>query len=96
MTGLKCRAVLAVLLVIALLLSLSLPILEAGHTCSGSGCHVCAQIRACIRRLQNLILAAVFSALLQTSLRLFCVLCRRTLCSLTRCTLISLKVKLSD
>ncbi|MCR5090979.1 MAG: hypothetical protein K6C08_15885 [Oscillospiraceae bacterium] len=92
----RWTAVLAVLLVFAMLFSALYIALEAHHECTGEGCAVCAQIRACMELLCQLLTAA---AVLMTADPL-CPdageACRPLPHHCGSDTLISLKVKLSD
>ncbi len=90
------KAVLAVLLAFVMLFSVLYVVLEADHECSGEDCAVCAQIRACMNLIRNLLpVAAVLTTagLIDLSAeRIGGVLCR----VFSSITLISLKIKLSD
>lgn len=69
---------------------------EANHDCIGGGCKICCQINVCCTVLKALalaVIAAVLTAAASRPLPFLLVGCRL---SAPRCTLVSLKVKLSD
>lgn len=69
---------------------------EADHDCVGSDCRICYQISVCQHTLRSILLIAC--SVLSTA-TIVCVLCRwisHTASSAIFCTLVSLKVKLSD
>lgn len=69
---------------------------EANHDCVGDGCEICCQINVCRTVLKGLalaVIAAVLAAAASRPLPFLFVGCRL---SAPRCTLVSLKVKLSD
>lgn len=69
---------------------------EAGHNCIGDGCQICCLVNACravLKGLALVIVAAVLAAVVCFALFYLLAACRKQARS---CTLISLKVKLSD
>lgn len=69
---------------------------EANHDCIGGGCKICCQINVCCTVLKALalaVIAAVLTAAASHPLPFLLAGCRL---SAPRCTLVSLKVKLSD
>lgn len=69
---------------------------EAGHDCIGDGCEICCQVNACRAVLRGLALVIIAAALAATA-------CAALRCDFAAwqgqarsCTLVSLKVKLSD
>ena len=69
---------------------------ESDHDCVGSDCQICYQISVCQHTLRSILLIAC--SVLSTA-TIVCVLCRwvsRAADSAIFCTLVSLKVKLSD
>lgn len=69
---------------------------ESDHDCVGSDCQICYQISVCQHTLRSILLIAC--SVLSTA-AIVCVLCRwvsRAADSSIFCTLVSLKVKLSD
>ena len=92
----KLKTAAAILLALALLLSLWVLILEAEHDCSGESCAICELLRTCAARLKllALVLSAVMAALLlsHTAFRFRESMAR----SRAQRSLVSLKVKLSN
>ena len=86
----------AVAFVVVMLFSMVYIAEESNHDCIGSDCQICYQISVCQNTLRIVLLIA-YSVLFATIL--VCVLCRwlsNTVGSSIFCTLVSLKVKLSD
>ena len=98
MTNKKRAAALfaAVAFVFVMLFSMVYIAEESNHDCIGSDCQICYQISVCQHTLRSVLLIAcpvLFAA------ALLCVLCggiSNTFGSSIFCTLVSLKVKLSD
>lgn len=93
----RCLAlVMAAAILFAMLASAFFIAEEAGHSCIGDGCSICCQISACravLRGLGLVMLAAVLTAAASHALGFCAAVCR---VSAQHCTLVSLKVKLSD
>lgn len=88
-------AVLAVVLCLAMVFSVCFVAVEAGHTCTGDDCAICAQIHMCEQLLKfaALVLALVTLALSVGSCIHAYAMGERQLCG---ATLVSQKIKLSN
>ena len=94
------KRILAILLAVAvafvMLFSLLFIAIESGHDCTGEECKICEQISTCVSTLKKItvtVIAMIFSALLLYNLH-FWPLYRLSVD--VPCTLITLKVKLSN
>ena len=96
----KQKRVLALVMAAAILLivltSAFFVAAEANHDCIGGGCKICCQIDACCAVLKGLALAVIAAVLTAAASRPLSFLFAGCRLSAPRCTLVSLKVKLSD
>ena len=69
---------------------------EAGHDCIGDGCEICCQVNACRAVLRGLALAVIAAALAAAAGAVLCCDFAAWQEQARSCTLVSLKVKLSD
>ena len=96
----KKKRIIAVLLAVTVLFVMLCSALfiaaEANHDCVGEGCPVCFQINACRSALKNLSLAVCAAAFAAAFAYAVCGGVSACAEAGARCTLVSLKVKLSD